>query len=77
MAKYLTICALAIFSGCASAPHVPIDLPPRPTLTPVTAEIWSEVGPRAREVWSSRELALQEYIKRIESRVEVHNGESR
>lgn len=77
MAKYPIIFAALIFSGCACPPHASITLPPRPALTPVTNEVWQEVGPNAGQVWSDRELALQEYIRRIEARVEIHNGESR
>lgn len=65
---------LILFTGCASCPpHVPIDLPPRPSVEAVTPEVWDEVGPEARRVWSDNILKYRAYILRLETRIRIHN----
>lgn len=67
------ICAILTTSCCTA--HAPLPVPPKPELTPVTAEIWQEVGPNARQVWSDNQLAQKEYIERLIRRIEIHNGQ--
>lgn len=74
MAKIAVLASILALSGCASCPiPVTIDLPPRPSLIPVSQELWNRVPLEAQDIWSENDLALKKYAARLEARVAAHN----
>lgn len=72
--RTLILASILALSGCASCPiPVTIDLPPRPTLIPVSQEMWNRVPLEAQDIWSENDLALKKYAARLEARVAAHN----
>jgi len=77
VAKCLTIFAIAIlFSGCASEPpHLPIDAPPRPIFEEYSEALWQSIPREAREKIVADDINMKRYIKTVEARIEIHNGQ--
>jgi len=75
MAKCLTIFAIAtIFSGCCTVPpHVPLECPERFEFSEYSQVVWDAVPQEAQLNISADDLAMKEYIKSCEARVEIHN----
>jgi hypothetical protein len=76
MVKCLLISATAILiSGCATAPHVPLNLPNRPVFTEYTDALWQSLPLEAVENITADDLACKQYIREAEARIRIHNGE--
>jgi len=63
-----------IGSGCKSLPHIPIEMPPRPVLPPVTQEMWGEMSEETRNAVRDRDAGRRSYAERLECRIIIHNG---
>ena len=74
--KCLLISAtVIIIEGCATAPHVPFEVAPRPVFTSYTDELWFAIPADAIDNIVADDLACKQYIKRTEERAKIHNGE--
>ena len=75
MAKFLTIFAIAIISSgcCTVPPHVPFECPDRFEFAKYSDELWHSIPFDARNKISDDDLAMKEYIKACEARMEIHN----
>ena len=69
--QILTI--LAIGSGCAGTPHVPLCAPDRPTLIVLRVGLLEEAEPELVHIVASNDLTLKSHIKLLESYINVHN----
>jgi len=66
--------AAILSTGCASCPpSTEIGTPPRPTLIAVPDELWDRVPLEAQDIWSSNDLALKEYARRLEARISAYD----
>ena len=75
MVRCLTIFAIAtIFSGCG---HCPTPLlfnpPPRPVLVNYTQSQWDALPADIKKNINADDLAIKEYILKVESRAKIHN----
>ena len=69
---------LIVGTGCCSTPiSTTIDTPPRPVLIPLTQELWDQIPLEAQDTIAHNDLALKQYAKRLEARIEAHNGAER
>jgi len=76
MVKCLILSVIVtLFSGCATAPHVPFTPPPRPVFSEYTDAIWQVTPLEAIENIVADDLACKQYIRRTEERAKIHNGE--
>ena len=69
--QILTI--LAIGSGCAGTPHVPLCAPDRPILDSIPVSYLVEAEPELVEIVARNDLTLKSHIKLLESYINVHN----
>ena len=68
---------IILISGCCSSPppHIPIELPHRPVLGEYSDSLWFQLPQEAREIIVGDDLATKQYIRRVEERVRIHNGD--
>jgi hypothetical protein len=68
-----SICLLAfLLCGCATI-DVPIGIPPRPDLIPLSAELQEQIPPDILDIIAVNDLALKNHIKRLENRIRLHD----
>jgi hypothetical protein len=61
-----------ILSGCATI-DVPIGIPPRPDLIPLSAELQEQIPPDILDIIAVNDASLKNHIKRLESRIRLHD----
>ena len=73
MARWI-LCPILIIgiSGCCSVP-VQIDIPPRPELIPIEAELQEATPPIVLERMAINMDLLKTHIKKLEKRIELAN----
>lgn len=64
---------LILVSSCASTPHTKIGIPQCDALIPVTMEVWNDLD-LLREAISHNQLADEECITKLRSRIELHDA---
>ena len=74
MAVLSTMTAL-LMVGCGSTPHAPVKPPIRPIFSTYTPDLWASLPLEAQENIVSDDLACKRYIKSVEERLRIHNGE--
>ena len=63
-----------LLSGCATPIDVPIGVPPRPHLIPLNVELQSQIPVDALDIIAVNQAELKNHIKRLESRIEMHDN---
>lgn len=72
--KYLAILAILIsFSGCATTTHIPIGLPDRPVLLPISQLQWERMAPDLQDTVQYNDIALKKWGKKLEARIILHD----
>lgn len=77
MVRCLTIFAIAILSSgcCTVPPHVSFETPDRPTFSEYTEDEWHDLPESIQRKITDDDLAMKDYIIKVEHFAEVHNRE--
>ena len=64
---------LLLMFGCISSPDIPIGIPNRPHLIPLTVEMQVRIPVDALDIIAVNQAVLKNHIKRLENRILIHD----
>ena len=73
MVRLLLYPILILIGSCAVTPDVPIGVPPRPHLIPLTVEMQVRIPVDALDIIAVNQAVLKNHIKRLETRITLHD----
>lgn len=68
MIPWALMLGIVVISGCGPKPCIAPELrpPPRPQLTPLTAEQWNTVPAEVRDILSGNQVEIHRYVLQLE-----------
>ncbi len=73
MKRLLLWPTLILIGSCAATPDVPIGIPARPYLIPLTIEMQVRIPVDALDIIAVNQAELKNHILKLESRIRLHD----